>query len=136
MSQSLGMIPCMKPHPQSWCGQPHLLSSPLSDPWEKLHPNLLSPDFFCPCPLCLLLKVPVSRSNPQSLSFFSSLNPVMINCFSCFELSVERVPVLFPRMQHHQHFSIIQIGFRLSSCPSPWKELLTLALPLFPLTLM
>lgn len=92
--------------------------------------------WFCPCPLCLLLKLPVSRSNPQSLSFFSSLNPVMINCFSCFELSVERVPVLFPRMQHHQHFSIIQIGFRLSSCPSPWKELLTLALPLVPLTLM
>lgn len=49
----------------------------------------------------------------------------MINCFGYFEFSVERVPVLLPRMQHHQHFSIIQIGFRLSSSPSPWKELFT-----------
>lgn len=113
------------------------LSKP--DSWGKLQPEYHCPDFCClflPLPTLSFTKTACESFKRTEVCFISSPNPVMINCFSHFEISAERVPVLFPRMQHHQHFSIIQIGFSLSSSPSHWEELCVLALPLISLTLM
>lgn len=148
----------MKPQPRCWPGQPRIPSSPcvhwhlarrVNDPALGQHPLPDScgepqPEYRCPDFCCLVLPLPTlsltetacELFKPTKVCFVSSPKPVMINCCSHFEISAERVPVLFPRMQHHQHFSIIQIGFSLSSSPSRWKELRAPALPLISLTLM
>lgn len=118
---------------------PYIPRSPLPDSCGKLQPENRCPHFCClvlPLPTLPFTKTACELFKPTKVCFVSSPNPVMINCFSRFEISAERVPVVFPRMQHHQHFSIIQIGFSLSSSPSHWKELRTPALPLISLTLM